>query len=258
MSVGQPLPLPPFTDLGALAEELARRGKNTKLRAAITQAWRAQSCLGDLRQAFDCCSALEGIIERPRSADTSALMATERALMTTAIMLYARATSTSGQLGERGSIQLERNKLSEQEWADHCSLLDVRNQAMAHVYSSRPIADHEWHRDVFFAVQVSNGQWKAASASNQTSFHAATLERLKRMLPVAHREVKEKFHKRIGAVTDMINREVDAKLILRHVFDPIPVFGNEEAVRAALAGAPTGETAFWYNEGRRAGDDADA
>ena len=41
---------PTFTDLGGVADELAKRG-NVKLRAIMTQAWRAQSCLGDLSQA---------------------------------------------------------------------------------------------------------------------------------------------------------------------------------------------------------------
>lgn len=245
-----PLTLPPFTNLGTLADELARRG-NVKLRAMMTQAWRAQSCLGDLKQAMDCAASLSELLKRPKDQDTSAAMATEKALMATAIMLYARATSTSSGKGERGSIQLAETRLAPDEWLDHNALLDVRNQAMAHVYSSRRLSDHSWHRDIFFAVDFGGGVWKAASASNQTSFHAATFARLQRMLPIAHRELKARFHERMEAVTKAINSDVPAELLRKHVFDPLPVFGGVEGVHIVLGGAAFGEASYWINEGDR-------
>ena len=198
---------------------------------------------------MDCTAALGELIQRPKMQDTSGTMATERSLMATAIMLYARATSTNGDKGERGSIQLSEKKLTPEDWADHNALLDVRNQAMAHVYPSRRLSDHDWHRDIFFAVHLGGGVWKAASASKQTSFHAVTFARLERMLPVAHRELKAKFHERIGAVTDMINKEVKAELLQKHVFDPVAIFGSEESVQLVLGGAVRGEASYWVNEG---------
>jgi len=242
---------PAFTDLAAVAEELASRG-NVKLRAILTQAWRAQSCLGDLRQANDCAGVLRDMLKRPNEQDTPALLTVERSLLANAIMLYARATSTNGDKGERGSIQLSEKKLTPEEWADHNAILDVRNQAMAHVYRSRKLSDHDWHRAVFFAVDAGGGQWKPASASNQTSFHAETFARLEKILPVALREVKAKFHERMEAVTKMVNSDVKASGLRKHVFDPVAVFGTEEAVRALLAGEGQGDAAFWINEGKRA------
>ena len=168
---------PKFTDLGSLADELARGG-NVKIRAPMTQAWRAQSCLGDLRQAADCADILREMEGRPHEQDTSDLIAIERALMTTIVMLYARATSTNGDKGERGSIQLSEKKLTAEEWTDHNAILDVRNQAMAHVYSSRKLSDHDWHRNILFAVNADENGWKPASASNQTGYHADTFARL--------------------------------------------------------------------------------
>lgn len=244
---------PEFSDLGALADQMARRGE-VKLRSIVTQAWRAQSCLGDIRQAIDCMDALKVLIDRPRSEDSAGRLATERALMTTIIMLYARATSTNGDKGERGSIQLDKEKLSAAEWADHTAIVDVRNQAMAHVYTSRLLNDHDWHREKFFAVHVGDGVWKPASATNQTGYHLATADCLVRMLPVAQRELKAKFNKRMDAVSKMINDEVKGGALFKHLFDPVPVFGGEEGVRIILDGAPQGEAAFWINEGdRRAG-----
>ncbi len=239
--------LPTFTDLGALADDLAKRGADPAIRSAITSAWRVQSCLGDLRQAEQSVKLLRKIADRERADDSQEAMTIERALMTSAVLHYARATSTSGQKGERGSIQLEQSRLTPEEWLDHTKIIDVRNQALAHVYSGRSAGDHIWHRDVFFAVESPQGTWVAASASNQTSYHGETLRRLEKMLPVAIREVKAKFDKRMAAVSRMLNGKVKTEMFRKHAFDPAHVFGSEETARAILAGRDHGDSAIWTN-----------
>lgn len=239
--------LPTFTDLGALAEDLAKHGADPSIRAAITTAWRVQSCLGDLRQAEQSMKALRKIADRERDEDSQEVMTIERALMTAAVLHYARATSTSGQKGERGSIQLEQSRLSPDEWSEHSKIIEVRNQAIAHVYSGRSAGDHVWHRDIFFAVETPEGHWAAASATNQTSYHLDTLRRLERMLPVAIREIRAKFDKRMAAVTRMLNEKVKAAMFRKHAFDPTHVFGSEETARAILAGRARGDSVIWTN-----------
>ena len=240
---------PPFTNLTALIGSLEKLGKYGELRKTLVQAWRAQSCLADMKQSQDCYDVLQGILKRPRSADTPELLTTERALLVTAIMLYARATSTSGQRGERGSIQLERGKLSPEQWKDHQALLDVRNQAFAHVYTSQVVGGYQWHREIVFAIETPSGAWKPASASNQTSYHKGTVESLGRMLPIAKRLVKEKFQKRLAAVSQKINEaSVPRELFVACQFDPVAAFGTDEAVRGVLAGGQAGEASFWVNE----------
>jgi hypothetical protein len=238
---------PPFSDLSALALQLESSGKCPELRKKLRQAWRAQSCLADLTQSQECCEALRSILDRPRTADTPALLTTERALLTTAVILYARATSTSGQSGERGSIQLDRKKLTDDEWKNHNALLDIRNQVLAHVYSTRAVNSHEWHREMFFAVEVNDGAWKPASATNQTGFQAETLEYLESMLPLANKLLLGKFRKNMAAVNDQI-KQVPQSLLLEHRFDPVTVFGSIEAVRRLLAGASQETASFWVNE----------
>lgn len=242
--------LPVFTDLRELAEDMARRGSAPSVRAAIATAWRAQSCLGDLRQSADCAIALRDLTGRPREMDTAALMTTERALLTTAVLLYARATSTSGQKDERGSIQLERTKLTPEEWEAHCNIIDVRNQALAHVYSLRETGGHVWHRDKFFAVQNPDGVWAPVLASNQTSFREDALKQLELMLPVALREVRAKLMKRMGAVARLLNGQITTAQLLKHAFDPVETFGSLAAVQAVLDGREDGETSFWVKEGQ--------
>jgi hypothetical protein len=241
--------LPLFTNLTLLAAELEKRSKNKQLRMSLKQAWRAQSCLGDLCQALDSCRILRDIVGRPGDQDTPELLTTQRALLSLAINLYARATSTNGQKGERGSIQLDRSKLSVAEWQDHQTLLNVRNQALAHVYSSQQLGNYQWHREMFFAVQLSNGSWKAASATNQIGFHMDTFERLERMIPVANKFVMEKFQKRMATVSAQINNNgVEQSEMLNHQFDPIATFGSKEAVARLIAGASQTTDAFWVNE----------
>lgn len=51
--------LPVTIDLLALAEALERRGSKRKLTGALRNAWRAQSCVADLRQAEGICETLD-------------------------------------------------------------------------------------------------------------------------------------------------------------------------------------------------------
>jgi hypothetical protein len=74
---------PTFTNLSALIEKLEKLGKHGGLRKTLVQAWRAQSCLADLKQALDCYEVLQGILKRPRTSNTPEIMTTERALLIT-------------------------------------------------------------------------------------------------------------------------------------------------------------------------------
>lgn len=236
---------PSFTNLTVLIGKLEKLGKYGELRKTLMQAWRAQSCLADLKQAQDCYDVLQGILKRPGTEDTPELLTTERALLITAIMLYARATSTSGHKGERGSIQLERGRLSPDQWKDHQAIIEVPNRAFGNVYSSQAVGGYYWHREMVFAVERPSGMWEAASASNQTSYRKDTVKSLGRMLPVAKGIVKEKFQRRLGAVTEKINAaSVPRELFIECQFDPARAFGGEEAVRRVLAGKQGGEASF--------------
>jgi hypothetical protein len=240
---------PPFIDLSALAETLEKQIDNKLLRRKLEQAWRAQSCLGDLRQADDCRQILRKMVNRSQAENTPDLMTIERSLLLMGVILYVRATATSGQRGERGSIQLKESALSPEQLADHRDLVEVRNQAFAHVYGSQPLASHVWHKDIFFAVEMKSGVWKPASATNQTSYHADTLDKLERMLPIANKLVLSQFHRRMKAVEDEVNSHgISNAMLMNHAFDPVAVFGSELGVLQVLASAQKGTGSFWTNE----------
>jgi len=158
-----------------------------------------------------------------------------------AVMLYARATRTSGQTNERGSIQLAESKMTPEQNADHINLLEVRNRALAHVYRESPIASYIWHEDVVFAVDLAEQGWKPAVGSNRISFHVPTFERLLRQIPVAEEFLMRAFHRRMNATMQMMNDgSVPLDLFLRCRFDPVAKFGGVKAVEHILAGIPLG------------------
>lgn len=239
---------PDFTDLRQIALALEGNAELEELRRTIESAWRAQSCNADLRQAADACDALSALRRSPRQRNSLARATTENALLATGVMLYARATATSGQRGERGSIQLDEKSLTAEQRADHTVLLEIRNRALAHVYRESPIAENFWHEDLVFAVDLAERGWKPAVGSNRISFHVPTFERLLRQISVADVLLMRAFHKRMDAMTRLINEaSAPLNLFLRFRFDPVQRFGGVQAVEQILAGIPVGHATVMTN-----------
>ncbi|HTU13051.1 MAG TPA: hypothetical protein VMG08_19335 [Allosphingosinicella sp.] len=151
--------IPQFTDLRKIAVALEGNADFNELRHTIESVWRAQSCNADIRQAADACEALQVLRRSPRQQPSLTRATTENALLVTGVLLYARATGTSGGKGERGSIQLDHKNLSQEQRTDHAILLEIRNRALAHVYRESPIADNLWHEDLVFAVDLEELGW---------------------------------------------------------------------------------------------------
>lgn len=241
---------PPFADLTSLAASLKKTGKHGNIQKILESAWRAESCLGDLKQSSDCCAVLRASLTTKTEEISPQQQTIDRALMTTATLLYARATSTSSAKdGERGAVQLERGRLTKEQFADHEALLSVRNQGIAHVNRNHSVDERPWHKDIFFAVRYPNGAWRPASTSNDTSFHLPTLERLERMLPVATEIIFSQFNKRMKAVSTALNEAgIPDKVFFDHLFDPIIAFGSVDAVRRLLGSNERGIDGFYIND----------
>jgi hypothetical protein len=240
--------LPHFTDLRQIAVALKGNADFKELRHTIEGVWRAQSCNADIRQAADACNALSILRQSPRRRGSLDRATTENALLVTAVLLYARATGTSGQTGERGSIQLDQKNLSPGQLDDHVRLLNIRNRALAHVYRESPIGDDLWHEDLVFAVDMGELGWKPAAGSNRISFHVPTFERLLRQIPVADALLMRAFHKRMNAMTRMMNEaSVPLDLFLRHRFDPVAAFGGVQAAQKIIDGIPAGHATVMSN-----------
>jgi hypothetical protein len=240
---------PPFTDLLALSKNLNRTAKQKKLMGTLLQAWRAEACLGDLLQARDCCERLRAIVDQKGKSHDPAAQTVIKALQTTAVMLYVRATSTGGKGTERGSIQLNKNWLTIEQKVDHDALISLRNQALAHVNPTHKVGDRLWHKVFLFAVPNAHGQWIPAAATNETTWHRETLERLERMLPLAIEFVAERFKIQIKAVEESIGEAgIDEAMFRMHLFDPVEIFGSEAVVKQILSSRGKASDRFWVNE----------
>ncbi|WP_298191036.1 hypothetical protein, partial [Novosphingobium sp.] len=144
---------------------------------------------------------------------------------------------------------LERSQLSDPEWSDHQTLIELRNQAVAHVNPEHRTVGRTWHKQLLFAVSHPSGYWRLASSSNETSFHLDTFSRLERMLPVAHAFVLKQFNKRMNTVTQEINSaNLPVDMLRQQAFDPVEAFGSIATVKRLLAGSGEQTDSFWYNE----------
>lgn len=236
--------LPVTINLMALATELETKGGKRKLREALKNAWRAQSCLADLNQAQDVCAVIDRLRLETASIDQVALIQMQSALMTTAILLYARATATGGSARERGSIRLKN--LTPRQLDDHKALVKIRNSALGHVETSADIAGDFWHVDYLFAKQAGLGLWSFASASTSIGLNYGTVAILKRQLPIAIKAIRARSQERLDDVIKaMAEVNPSNAAMLRHRVDPIAWFGSVETARKMLDGAPGEESALW-------------
>ncbi len=175
--------LPPTTDLGVVEAEMTRRGVFPEVAAKIRQALTAASCGADLLHATQCLNALRKLPELDPFAIDEDLRSARYALLTTAVALYARATSTSGSKGERGSIQIV-DALTPDQREDHEAIVSVRNQVLAHVYTNETIAGADWH-GVKVILAEYNGYVTPTVITLRLMFDETLLDRLERQTPIA-------------------------------------------------------------------------
>lgn len=239
--------LPMTVDLMRLAASLEVKGGSRKLAKVLRTAWRTQSCLADLQHAQGTCDALESFSAAAASLEPAAILHTQSALLTTAILLYARATTnSSSKSNERGSIQLDLGKLTRTQQSDHDTLIRVRNSALGHVESGASIAGDYWHRDFLFAKRCDATNWQVASASTSIGFTFAMLNVLKRQLPVASGQLRLKCGERLeGAMNALRELKLSDADFRRYQVNPIEWFGSVEAAQMALAGNPGEELSAW-------------
>ena len=238
--------LPVTIDLLALAEALERRGGKRKLAGALWNAWRAQSCVADLRQAEGIIDTLDQLTAGLASVGPPSLMNIQSSLLSSAILLYARATSTGGSKGERGSVQLESSKLTSRQREDHKTLVHIRNGALGHVQTDTSIAGDFWHKDYLFAKRVQPGSWGIASGSTSIGLHFEAMAILRRQLPVALEIIAATSRERIDEAMQALDETHPSEAtMLRHQVDPVTWFGSVETAQAMLAGGPGDESSTW-------------
>lgn len=240
---------PPFVDLLALSKSLNRTNRQKKLNDLLLRAWRAEACLGDLMQASDCCKILRAKVDEKNETFGPQEQIIVKALQSTAVSLYVRATSTGGKPGERGSIQLNNRQFTNDQKDDHNALIMLRNQALAHVNPQHKMGTRVWHKVSLFAVPNGAGQWMPAAATNETTWNRETLECLERMLPLAIKFMQEKFRARLDAAGEALNDAgIKEATFQRFLFDPVEVFGSDAVVTRILEARGKASDRFWVEE----------
>lgn len=240
---------PPFVDLLAFSKSLNRTNKQKKLKGLLLQVWRAEACLGDLLQASDCCKILRAKVDEKGKTFGPEEQTTIKALQTTAVNLYVRATSTGGKSGERGSIHLNNSQLTKDQKEDHRDLINLRNNALAHVNPDHKMRDRIWHNVTLFAVPNRNGQLMPAAATNETTWNRETLECLERMLPLAIKFMQANFDEKLKAVQEMLDdAKISEKTFQKFLFDPVDVFGSDSIVQRILESRGKASDRFWVEQ----------
>lgn len=240
---------PPFVDLLALSKSVNLTNKRKNLNSLLLQAWRAEACLGDLLQANDCCKILRSKVDEKSESFGTEEQTIVKALQTTAVSLYVRATSTGGKAGERGSIQLEKKQLTREQNEDHSALVMLRNQSIAHVNPEHKMGNRLWHKVHLFAVPNRTGQWVPAAATNETTWNRDTLECLERMLPIAVKSLQQNFSDKLKSASDALNDAgISEATFQRFQFDPVDIFGSDAVVQRILSSYGTTSDRFWVEE----------
>lgn len=236
-----------FSDLRAVVLELAKIPQHQHLPKKLEKAVRAQSCHADLRQAEACLQAIDKLLPSPRAKGTVERNATEAALLMSCVVLYARATHGGSGKGERGSVSV-RDQLSSDLKIDHDALINLRNQAFAHVYLDNSASGAPmWHEvKPFLQNDGESLEWNVGVGSRTTQVDKPTIERLRRLLPSAIEFVRNRFRARLDAVTSEINdHSIALELIEKHEMTATELFGSTEAGQIAVNGRPAGESWFF-------------
>ncbi|UAJ10004.1 hypothetical protein [Polymorphobacter megasporae] len=228
-----------FVDLRGVARDVGDDIRYARLLTTLRKAAQAQSCQSDLSQALSCCDALKQLLLSPRKRGTIERSSIESSLLFNAITLYARGTSTSGKMSERGPIDIN-SKLDDNQRDDHQILLKIRNRAIAHVYLEEDVADAIWHHENLFLVEIEDG-WKIGAATKRVQFHKPTLDRLYRQLPIAIDIISDLCRKHLDRVTVVLSQNpVTSQTLAKNLIDPIAFFGSRQNVLDAVAGLPFG------------------
>ena len=230
-------------DLVAVATSLRSVGKFPRLAASIRRASLVQSCLADVKQAIDAIEALDALLASRRGEGTDRRIATEASLLTAALLLYARATSTGGGSDERGAFDI-LPRLNESEITDHRQLLDLRNRAVAHVLPNGAIASLVWHNETVMLVDTGNG-WVAGAATKRVQTDKTTTNCLRRQLKRAETILKAAARERFNALTKEVGEAFSHPEVVdimgASFFDLETFLGSREAVAQAIGGIKKGE-----------------
>jgi hypothetical protein len=190
----------PTFDLGALARYLVSERKHLKLAGAIEGVIACHSLQSDLVIASETLDELEAVIATRSGSDSATLRSVEQALLSSAIVLYARATKTTSR---QRKVFDPRSKFTAAQLIVHQELCDLRDDAIAHFGSGGSYLG-EWQAETAM-LQCIDGKWKVGTTSRRQSVDRALLQRLRGQIAVALDILRELYRQRNDAVIDALH-----------------------------------------------------
>lgn len=238
--------LPVFVDIQSLGEALEKEVGKTKLTKAIRLALLYQSCHADLRIAADGLRALLQLIPSPRKIGTPERMATETALLMQSVILFVRATTGKGGMGQRGSINIV-SKLDSGLQSAHKLILNVRNRALAHVYHGEKFGERIWSEQAILLMEKGDS-FHPMATTRTAQVDQEVINSLGRLLPAATEIVSNGSRDYLNKVVESLNQQrIELSDMDAHKVDPTLFFGSPERVIKVAASADSGVATFISN-----------
>lgn len=189
-------------NLTALSERLFAEGRLKPLAGKIQRAQDLASLHADLLMAIETLDALGALTATPASENDFARHATEAALMSHAVVLYARATKTKSE--ERKDFDLEPRFSAEQKVV-HQELVDLRNMAIAH-FGSGGSYNGEWQAELVVLQTSESGEGKVGVATRRKTLDKPLVKRARAQIEIACALMREIADAKINDLTEELNK----------------------------------------------------
>ena len=197
-------------NLTALSERLFVEGRLERLAGKIQRAQELASLHADLMMALESLDALDALVTTPAAPGDFARAITEAALMSNAVVLYARATQTKS--NERKDFDL-RSRFSADENVVHQELADLRDKAIAHFGSGGSYLG-EWQAELVVLEASVTGDARVGVATRRITLDKKLVARARVQIERACMLMREISRAKVDAVTDELNELASADIDL--------------------------------------------
>ena len=189
-------------NLTALSERLFAEGHLQSLAGKIQRAQELASLHADLMMAIETLDALDALTATPAAPDDFARSITEAALMSNAVVLYARATKTKSD--ERNDFDLS-SRFSPEEKVVHQELVDLRDKAIAHFGSGGSYLG-EWKAELVVLEASVKGDGRVGVATRRKMLDKNLVKRARVQIEKACTLMRGISREKVDEVTDELNK----------------------------------------------------
>lgn len=224
-------------DLTALSQRLFTEDRLKPLAGMINRAQDLASMRADLEIALESLDTLAALFAAPQSDDLSTSV-TEYALLSNAVLLYARATKTTSV--ERRSFDLS-SRFSEQEKIMHQELVDLRDGAIAH-FGSGGSYQGLWHVEAVI-LQTNIESSRVGVLTRRQTRDVELVKRARTQIAKAHSLIDQICIEKIEKVTAELNKmnpDDFEKEIRQHLLDLDVMMASQEAANLVRSSANNG------------------